>query len=337
MSRFTSSSVWNRLPGPALLIAGLACLASPAHAGIGNPLKKAKEKAEQTVKPKEETKAEEKPCKDAVVFDEYTLELTEARVSRIVAAFQAAKTTGAGRPALVEKLNRLQEERGNLWDKHSEAIMELQRKRDDVESCIHDGLKEAEERRGEEYKTRALSDPALLQKFSEAAQKYNAAAAQGDTTAQRKLNEIMISELAPTREDTIAVNRKCGPVPKESKEEARVNQLDKEIAATNEQIREMDDRIAKEQAKTLQMNPAQFATALERIRGYRSPKSSESKSSGSGSKSGDSKSGSQDSGADGSGGSGSGSSGKPAPQCGFTDEELIALEKHIEELRPFLQ
>ena len=320
----------------AVLFVATLGLASPALAGIGNPIKKAKEKAEQTVKPKEEAKAEDQPCKDAVVFDEVTLELTEARVSRIVAAFQAAKTAGAGRPALVETLNRLQEERGNTWEKHSEAIMELQRKRGDVESCIHDGLQVATQRRGEEYKARALSDPALLQRYSEAAQKYNAAAAQGDTTAQQKLNEILATELAPTREDTLAVNRKCGPVPPESKDEARVNQLDKEIAATNEQIRQIDDKIAKDQAKALQMNPVQFATALERIRGYRAPVASKSKSSGSGSKSGDSRSGSKDSGADGSGNSGSGGSSKPAFQCGFTDEELTALERHIEELRPFL-
>jgi uncharacterized membrane protein YgcG len=333
--RSTASS--RALVSLAIALVAIATIAPPTLAGIGNPLKKAKEKAEQTVNPKEEAKAKDQPCKDTVVFDDVTLELTDARVSRIVAAFQAASTAGAGRPALVEKLNRLQEERGEIWQKHAEAIMDLQRKRGDVESCIHDGLQDATERRGQEYKNKALSDPVLLQKYSDAAQKYGAAAAQGDTTAQRVMNDILASELAPTREDTVAVKRKCGPIPSESKEEARVNQLDREIAATNEEIRKIDDRIAKEQAKALQMNPQQFATALERIRGYRGQPASKSKSSGSGSKSGDSRSGSNDSGDGGSGSSGSEASSGPPSQCGYTEVELIALQKHIEELRPFLQ
>ena len=129
----------------------------PALAGIGNPLKKLKEKITEKAAPQEE--AEEAIGDDTVVFDDVVIELTDARLDRIVAAFKASKAAGTPRPAAVEKLNRATEERGTLWEKHGEAIMELQRKRGDLDVCYHDGYQEAQERKTQEYSQKALSDP----------------------------------------------------------------------------------------------------------------------------------------------------------------------------------
>ncbi len=293
---------WTSLFRTAAIAFFAVCLvtATPALAGIGNPLKKMKEKLAQKVAPPEEEGA---IGDDTVVFDEQVVELTDARLDRIVAAFKAAKSAGTGRPAAVEKLNKAMEERGNLWEKHGEAIMELQRKRGDLDVCYHDGYQEAQERKTQEYTQKALTDPALLAKFSRAAQEHNAGAARGDSTATAKLNAVLLSEMLPSSADSLAVRKKCGPMPPPMPAETKIAALDKEIAAQTETIRTIDMAMADAQAKELKMKNEQFAMAMERIQVYMAWKSWKSKNS------------------------------DTRPLRGFTQEELDALEKHLEELR----
>jgi multidrug resistance efflux pump len=78
--------------------------------------------------------------------------------------------------------------------------------------------------------------------------------------------------------------------------------LDKQIASLNEQIRQVDENVAKTQAKAGGLNQEQWGMARERILGYLAAVGSKS------------------------------SDAVPAPH-GFTDDELAAMEKHLEQLR----
>ena len=301
-----------------VLVGTLFVIRTAAQAGIGNPIKKAKEKVSKTVTPDEKA-----PPEEPIVFDDVTLELTEARVSKITAAYAEAETFTAGRQPLVEKRTKAADERNKIDEKHGESIRDTQRKRGDVESCYHDGYNEAAQRKGEEYSRRALSDPALLQKYQKAAAENNAAAAAGDSAAIARLNAAMFEEISPTKEDSAAVRKKCGPLPPESAQEKRMNELDKEMASTDEKIRDMDDKAAKALSKKGGMTEEQWGTAMERIKAFLGATANEKASQSSGSKSE-------------GGGSGDSGSGTVKPVRGFTDEESAALHKHLQELRKAL-
>ena len=300
MSHTASSPLRNRLPVHALLSAGIALLvvASPARAGLGDMMKKATDKAAKSVEKKATPAA---PCK-AVEYDEVTLELTNDRIEHILAAFKAAGEAGAGRPALVEKLNKLNDERSAIWDKNYEAIQKTRSKRDDIQTCYHDGYKGAEQRRAEEYSKRALTDPALLAKYQRLAQENNAAAMKGDSAAMNRMLQGMHEEMAPTPDDSLQVRKQCGPLPPKSAAEEKVDALDKQITSLNDQIATVDENVAKAQAKAGGMNDQQWAMALERLRGYPLNGSNASKS----------------------------------PPCGFSKAESEAIEKHREQIRAVL-
>jgi chaperonin cofactor prefoldin len=303
MSHTESSSLRNRLPVHALLVAAatLLVVAPPARAGLGDMMKKATDKATKAATQKATPAA---PCK-AVEYDEVVLELTNDRVEHILAAFKAAGEAGAGRPALVEKLNKANEERGAIWDKNYEAIQATRSKRDDIKTCYHDGYKVAEQRRVEEYSRRALTDPALLAKYQRVAQENNAAAAKGDSAAMNRIMQAMHEEIAPTPDDSLQVRKQCGPLPPKSAAEEKVDALDKQITSLNDQIAAVDENVAKAQAQKGGMDDQQWAAALERIRNYMAY-------------------------------SGGGKSSSKSPPCGFSSAEAEALSKHAEQLKAVL-
>jgi hypothetical protein len=301
MSRMPSRLSWQRLPRFAWPIACLMLAAAPAHAGLGDMMKKAQDKALKSAEQKV-TKAPPDSCKKPQ-FDAVTVELTDERIDRILATFKAAGEAGTGRPALVEKLNQANEEQRTLMDKHGEEMSAARSKRSDVESCYHDGYRAVTNRKMEEYKTRALSDPALLQKYTKLAQENNALIAKGDTAALQRAQAGMLEEMIPTREESLKVRNDCGPIPPKSAAEQRLEALDKEITALNDSIAKVDEKVAKAQAKQGGMDPQQWAMALERIQMYLSAK-----------KSGSSK----------------------TRICWLTDAEIAAIEKRLEPLRAVL-
>lgn len=336
MSRTPYASIVIALRCCAIVLA-LAALAPPADAGLGDLMKKAKDKAAQAVGQKPADAAS--TAYVAPVFDDVTVELNSQRIERILAAFKAAGAAGAGRPALVEKLSKVSEERHVLEDKHGDAMREQRGKREDVAACYQDGYQQAQSRRMEEYAKRALTDPALREKFAKAAQQHNAAAGEGDSASIKRLQDIAHAEMSATPEDSASVRKACGPVPPRLAAEDKADALDKEIASTNEQIRKIDENVAKAQASAGGMSQQQLAMAIERIQMYMADRrSSRSSKSGKGSRSG-SGSGSGSGGSDGSG-SGSDSnddSKSDAPVVsGYTKVEVIALERYLEQLKAVL-
>jgi hypothetical protein len=311
MNRRTSTSTRAIVSSCATLFLGAAVLllSSPAFAGFGNPLKKVKEKVTKTADSKaaEESQEPGQITEDTVVFDDLVLELTDARLGNIAATFQSAKAAGAGRPALVEKLNKAQNDQRVFGDKNADAIRQTQQKRDELDLCYHDGYHEAQDRKSQEYAQKALTgDPAMLQKFARAAQENNEAAAKGDSAAIQRAQAALQSEAWLTHEDSLAVQKTCGAMPPPHPAGAKLAAMDKEIAALYDQIRAVDDKVAEAQAEQGKMTREQFGTATERIQMYLAWKSASAKSK------------------------------TPPVLRGYTPEEIDAMEKRIEELRAAL-
>lgn len=269
-------------------------LAPNAHAGI-NPLKKAKD---AVTKPAEKKATPQAQNEETPVFDEYTLELTDARVEGILSACKKAAEALVVRQPTVDKLNKVSDERGKLDDKHGEAVRDLQMKRGDVEICYHDEYDKATDKRRQEYAAKATSgDPAVIQRFSQLAQEQGMAQAKNDSVALAKVTAAMMEMSSPTHDDSLAVKRKCGPIPPHSAAEDQLAAYDKEIASLHEQLRLADEKAAKAQAKASGMNDGQWATARERILDFLAYYSPE----------------------------------KPEPG-GFSDAELDAMEERLDQL-----
>lgn len=294
MRRYLSSVPAN-LRWLALGVVCIACLvlASNARAGI-NPLKKAKDAVTKPVEKKATPQANDEPP----VFDEYVLELTEARIEGILSACKKSAEALAARQPIVDKLNQVSDERSKLDQKQGEAVRELQRKRGDVETCYHDAYQEILDKNRMEYASKATTDPAFLQKFSKLAQEQAQAQAKGDSVALAKITKAMFEMMAPTHDDTLAVKKKCGPIPPHSAAEDQLAAYDKQIASLNEQLRQADEKAAKEQAKATGMNEQQWGGARERILAFLGVY----KANG------------------------------PEPG-GYSEAELDAMEKHLQELK----
>ena len=241
-------------------------IASPASAriGIGNPVKKMKEKIQNAAEGKAAPEATD--AAGPPVFDDVTLELTDARIAGIIDAYQKSKKIAADRAPLNAKRNQLMDERNKLSDKEGDRMRELREKRSEMEQCYQSGYRAAGDKKAEEYKNRALADPALRDKFTKAAMQYNEAAAKGDSSAIQKLQAILTGEILPSKEDSAAVRAKCGPMPPKSAAEIKDEQLSKDIDAVDEQIRKIDEEVSK--VGNGGMNSQQWGTALERIQLY---------------------------------------------------------------------
>ena len=269
-------------------------LAPGVRAGI-NPLKKAKD---AVTKPAEKKAAPQTQNDEPPVFDEYVLELTEARVAGVLSACRKSAEALAARQPIVDKLNKVSDDRAKLDEKQGEAVRDLQRRRGDVEICYHDEYGKAADKRGREYAAKATSDPAILQRYSQLAQEQAMAQAKNDSVTLAKLTAAMMEMAGPTHEDSLAVKKKCGPIPPHSAAEDQLAAYDKEIASINEQLRLADEKAAKAQAKAIGMNDQQWAGARERILGFLGAFKPDT----------------------------------PEPG-GFSDAELDAMEKHLQELK----
>ena len=272
----------------------LALVVSAAEARIGIP-RKVKDTVTKSADKKTTPQASEEP----VVFDDVTLELTEARLAEIMSICERIQKLSSGRPGLVAEVDKANEERSKFREKNDPKMQALRDKRSEIEACRHDAFSEIRDRKTKDYSERALTDPALREKYQKAAMQYNAAAAQGDSVAIQKLNEVMYSEILPSKEDSAGVDRKCGTVPSTSPEEKKLEALDKAVADAQQKVADLDAKIATEVASTKgSMTRGQWAMAVERIQMYLAKKAN--------------------------------SKGDPA---GYSDEEIKALDQSLDDLK----
>jgi uncharacterized coiled-coil protein SlyX len=324
-------------PLSALVLALALAAPSPTQGGIGNPIKKAKDAVTKEAKKETKSEPEAKPC-PAPVFDDVTIELTEARVTRMIAGYQKMEVSLAPRQDLVMKRNKAMEERNAIWDKNGEKIQALEQKREDAKGCYQHGYQVAQEKKMQEYSQRAMSDPKLMETYKNLAMKNNAAAAAGDTAAQNQIYAGMYAEMLPSSEDSAAVRKSCGPMPPRTKEEGQLDALDKQVASYEDQIRKIDDKVAETQAKELGVTPTQMGVVVERIRGFQGSSKDADGAKSERKKKGESSDTKSDSGSGGKSDSDAGSSGSTgvSSKCGYTDEEVKALTKHAAELNKYL-
>lgn len=247
----------------AFALAGPA--APPARAGLGDLVKKAKDKAAQAVVGKTTSGT---PAANAATPPEFTdelLELTEPRLGHVMKGLEAGNKVLAARAPLVEKRNRLQDEAARLLDQHGKAMDAARAKHDAAERCWSDVLEEKTSARKEQMQATMMNDPAMREKMMALAMEMAEAQAAGDTAAMMKLQRQAEALTGPTREDSLAARQKCGPVPPLHAMDVKVRALRGETAAVEEQIRANDEQSVAAQVKASGLEPAQFAMARERL------------------------------------------------------------------------
>lgn len=268
--------------------------------GVGGLAKKAKDKAAKAAGVK---KDEGEPAIDnsTVVFDEQTLELTLERIDTMISTYKAAGAAVGGRQAIVDQYEKANSERGDYWQKEGETIMETQRKRDEVNTCRGDAIRAMVDAKMKDYSQKALTDPAIRDKYMKIAMQYNAAAAKGDSAAIANAQSAMMDVMMPSHADSVEAMKKCPPFPAELASERKVAAMDKRLAELSDQVRKFDEKISQAQAQHGNMTREQFATAAERIQMYRQWRTSKSY--------------------------------KASATRGFTQDEIDALEKRLKEIQ----
>ncbi len=203
-----------------------------------------------------------------VEFTDVLLELTDERLDKILAGVHAAEATNKEHAVLVARKQRLLQEEADLLDKYGEAINAAQLKHDAAETCFEEELHERANKRSDEIGKRAMSDPALRQKYIEMGQRMGMAHATGDSVALSKVQAEMLSLLAPTREDSLAASKKCGPVPPLHPQAARLGGVREESGSIDASLRENEDQGNKLMSGGSGLTQEQFGMARERIEMY---------------------------------------------------------------------
>lgn len=247
----------------AFAIAGPA--APPAHAGFGDLVKKAKDKAAQAVVGKTTSTSQASGAASPPEFTDDLLELTEPRLGQVLKGLEAGNKALAGRAPLVQKRDQLQNEAGALLDQHGKAIDAAREKHDDAERCWSEFIDARTSERDERMQQTVMNDPVMREKMMALAMEMAEAQAAGDTAAMAKLQRQAAALTGPTHEDSVAARQKCGAVPPLHPMGVKAEALRREAAAIDKQLRANDEQSIEAQVKASGLEPAQFAMARERL------------------------------------------------------------------------
>lgn len=253
----------------------LLSLPLPLHAQIGALAKKmASKAASQAVGASGVTG-------DSPTFDERVLELTDARISSVVAGVQAAENVtgpgGATRATLLARAGAANDQRNALLEKRDD---DLRRYDDDtrrVNMCTQQVLDSLTQVHNEALakKARALATSAdpmgsrLMQDVMQATMESQRLMAAGDTAGAVQVQRALMKKqgIDPARDSTLATAR-CGKLPAKA---AWHQQADSLLEVANRSMRQaqaIDQQSADAGAKAAGMTPQQFAIARERIKAF---------------------------------------------------------------------
>lgn len=250
---------------PAVLVILLA--AATAHAGLGDLVKKAKDKATLTVKPKNSTTGG--PCtNEPVQYDDVTLELTPKVLDQVAAGLKASTAIDTERTKLLDRLTKASDEREAIWTKQGPQIEAARSKRSDVEQCYEAGYKQKLQETMQKGAAAATSDPARLQQYSERAKKYNEAVRAGDSTAIANAQREMYQDFLPSSADSAKIRQGCGVLPARMPAEDKLDALDKQISDIQTQIRAHDEKGASAGTAKSGLTSQQYVMACERTQMY---------------------------------------------------------------------
>jgi hypothetical protein len=201
-----------------------------------------------------------------VKFDKVTLEITADRINSLIAGKRAAKQIAdgpTGPAALEAKANQLDARQTAIYDKQVDNINKLDEKRRDWENCRDSAFSALHD-----LARNRVPDPQTLQQVMQLGQAMAAAQQRGDTAEARRIIAALDKTKAPTRADTLAAEKACGPLPAQSaiiKEwydlKAQLDTLVKLRSAAEDSVRVTEQRISG-------MDARQSAVFCERIKAY---------------------------------------------------------------------
>ena len=226
-------------------------------------------------------------------FDDVTVELTSERLAGVIRGLSAGRavldgTSGSpGRIALVARRDEAANKSGSLSSDNAKLLNAYTEKRDVSERCRNDAMRASQEKRhaaaqqrNKELQAKAMSDPAYREKVIAITQKMGEAQARGDTAAVRKLAAEFGLTADDAKPDTIAADKACGPMPPKPNVLVQMEQLDAQVRALTEQIRQLEEKSSATEIKESGLNERQFLMARERIEAYLSSVKYKSQPSG---------------------------------------------------------
>jgi hypothetical protein len=155
-----------------------------------------------------------------VVFDSVVVELTAARLDRAIKGMRASQDVLEGRRggpswnAMVTRRDAAANAAADLLNRKGAEMDAYRARGDRIAQCRDEAFGQKRQARRDANMQRAMSDPDFMRQTAELAQRVMEAQQRGDTAAVRRINQQVADLLeAPTREDTLAVDRHCGQLP----------------------------------------------------------------------------------------------------------------------------
>lgn len=261
----------------ALVVAATLVLPAAGHAQLGGLMKKAKEKAAEQIDKKTDGTAQQSgamqpagSCGYVPTFDNVTIELNAANLDKVAKALQAVRTAGEknGRNALAA---RVQADRARLEELDNDpSLREAENSRHEWESCRNETFQEIINKRIQD-KGMGLS-PEYMKAMREHQEKIAAAEQRGDVNGAKALQDstwYAISKVvAPTPQDSAAVNAKCGKPPRASRRAAERDSLQRTVREMSDSVRVLDEDAEDQIRSASGLTPRQVAAARERLEAY---------------------------------------------------------------------
>lgn len=247
------------------------------------------------------------PQGEDVKFDDVMLELTPQRLDQVLKGLRARRAALDGRGgepsvnALRSQRDAASQQATALRSSHGAEMDAYHQRNDQVRNCREGAFQNKSDARREASGERAMTDPTFMQKISELTQRVQEAQARGDTAAARRLvEEVNNLVAAPTKEDSVAVDRQCGRPPAPPPSVARLDSLQALEARNSERLRQREKEADSLAVRGSGLTAEQMAMAVERAEMYVAQIASES------------------------------------PHRGFTGTELSALDARRKELEELL-
>ena len=248
------------------IVAVLALLVVPgtARAQFGGLINRAKEKVAEKAK---ENLGPVAPGE----------QLSEDLLGKVVAGAQAADRVlanrdkvQASREAKNKELSAIVEKNGPVHQAYNEANSKIM----DCRSASLNRLEQARSDRLEKRMEGVQSDPAFSGKVQLVAMKYAKAMAEatqkGDALALTKVQQSYMKELlgediyADTKQDSIATDSKCGKAPALPAALAKEEQLRKDVAAADDEIRTIEAKAINQGAQAAGLEQVRYLQLKER-------------------------------------------------------------------------
>ena len=257
------SVAFTRAATIAGLLLGLA--GAPAHAQIPGALKKKAAKAAgvSVATPLQPPK-----------YNAELLELTEERLTQIIAAKKASKEAfeaADGPKAIRKKVDDVTARRDAIYEKQVDKINAWDEKRMEFERCVGDKLSERSDQVNEEFSKKMMQDRAFQQKLSELGMALQQAQQKGDKAAADRITAELNALQKPTRADSLAAEKACGK-PEAPPAVAEYFQLQQQAEELGKQLHAAERRVEKLEDEVSKMTPRQRAIACERIKAWQAAK-----------------------------------------------------------------